>query len=717
MSRFSTIVCFLALLIFSGAADAASVVKAACTAQSTSVVTWGTDHKTKTTTVTACSGAVTKTVATIQPTSAVTWAADHITKTTTLTFGDGAITRTVATVQPTTAVTWATDHITKTTALTYGDGTVTRSVTTVQPISAITWAADHITKTTTVTYGDGKSTSSTATVPGTVGTPTYAAGVETKVTTYGDGTTATATFNATKTAVTWASDHVTKTTTYTFADTTTNPVVTTVPGKVTSPTLTLAHYPSNWSTTGTVSPPNVSSISTAYGDGTTITNENGSSIKPFNQVTLSAASIADPNSYVSNNGKLYDLRWGVPDIAGPQTANESNVTLTGTTQQTTLYYYSAYRGNTGSINLPNSQSSAVQTGQSTNALQGVWITADVRNAWNKGWTGSGIKVGVFDDFTANDKSEFFNTNLANACYNYLNVSFCTQSRSYVIPFTHGNQVAMIIGGSLTSALAAYTETGTFLTYSYGGDYGNYSYITPISVSISSPIYGVAKGATILRNDFLSYQSNTNGIFSVFQNLSAGSDSASKLFQSLKVVNMSFANTSTNSSANTSTYNSNLSYANNSLVPDIVFVKAAGNSGCIVSLTNCDPTNAVLHDSNKYKNQTILVGALTQAGGSIASYSNLAGGYSDIFLVADGRGILMTNGGYDQGTSFAAPRVSGYAAIVRQKFPNLTGSDTASILLSTARYDTLSCYPNCDKSIYGQGEASLSRALAPVGYLR
>jgi hypothetical protein len=42
------------------------------------------------------------------------------------------------------------------------------------------------------------------------------------------------------------------------------------------------------------------------------------------------------------------------------------------------------------------------------------------------------------------------------------------------------------------------------------------------------------------------------------------------------------------------------------------------------------------------------------------------------------------------------------------------------MLDTARYDTLSCYytvTGCDKTIYGKGEASLSRALAPVGKLR
>ena len=69
------------------------------------------------------------------------------------------------------------------------------------------------------------------------------------------------------------------------------------------------------------------------------------------------------------------------------------------------------------------------------------------------------------------------------------------------------------------------------------------------------------------------------------------------------------------------------------------------------------------------------------------------------------------------SSYAAPRVAGYVAIIEQKFPNLTPVSTASILLQTARYDTLTCYPNCDPAIYGAGEASLSRALAPVGRLR
>ena len=120
-----------------------------------------------------------------------------------------------------------------------------------------------------------------------------------------------------------------------------------------------------------------------------------------------------------------------------------------------------------------------------------------------------------------------------------------------------------------------------------------------------------------------------------------------------------------------------------------------------------------------------------APAEIASYSNTAGIDPDVssrFLMASGTtpfhsGQVAIGGNsvnQGDGTSFAAPRVAGYVAIVRSKFPNVNASQTASIMLDTARYDTLACSKSatgCDKAIYGKGEASLSRALAPVGKLR
>ncbi|TGT79148.1 peptidase S8 and S53 subtilisin kexin sedolisin, partial [Mesorhizobium sp. M8A.F.Ca.ET.161.01.1.1] len=52
----------------------------------------------------------------------------------------------------------------------------------------------------------------------------------------------------------------------------------------------------------------------------------------------------------------------------------------------------------------------------------------------------------------------------------------------------------------------------------------------------------------------------------------------------------------------------------------------------------------------------------------------------------------------------------YAAIIGSKFTSATATQITNDLLKTARTDTLANY---NPSIYGKGEASLSRALAPV----
>ena len=63
-----------------------------------------------------------------------------------------------------------------------------------------------------------------------------------------------------------------------------------------------------------------------------------------------------------------------------------------------------------------------------------------------------------------------------------------------------------------------------------------------------------------------------------------------------------------------------------------------------------------------------------------------------------------------GTSFAAPVVTGYAAILGSKFRSATPTQVTNQLLATARTDTVTNYT---ASRFGRGEASLSRALAPV----
>jgi subtilisin family serine protease len=285
----------------------------------------------------------------------------------------------------------------------------------------------------------------------------------------------------------------------------------------------------------------------------------------------------------------------------------------------------------------------------------------------------------------------------------------------LVSLTHGEQVSLIAGGSQSLFTGITGETGV---YTGPLDLGTYTDVSNFSVNLSSSLHGVAKDASIFRNDFLTYQSSTNGLFSEFKRWGESADTTGTLYKDIKVFNLSLGYTSSNPQNNLTVYQNQLSFANSSKVPDAVFVKAAGNSGCSVSSTACDPLNAVLFNSPNFKEKSIIVGALTQPGGTIASYSNRAGSYADRFVVADGRGVLRTDGTYLQGTSFAAPRVSGYIAILRQKFPNLIAEQAAAIILDTAQWNSVwGAKDQNTQAIYGRGEANVNRALAPVGLLR
>ena len=79
---------------------------------------------------------------------------------------------------------------------------------------------------------------------------------------------------------------------------------------------------------------------------------------------------------------------------------------------------------------------------------------------------------------------------------------------------------------------------------------------------------------------------------------------------------------------------------------------------------------------------------------------------------------------NQGTSFAAPRVAGFVALVRDKFPSLSGAHTANTLLETATTMGLACHTGtarkssaCARNVYGQGRVDIGAALAPIGSLR
>lgn len=145
----------------------------------------------------------------------------------------------------------------------------------------------------------------------------------------------------------------------------------------------------------------------------------------------------------------------------------------------------------------------------------------------------------------------------------------------------------------------------------------------------------------------------------------------------------------------------------------VIAKAAGNDAVAVGGVNSSGDIDFLDSALIGAKSAIFVGALstngtTAAPASLASYSNYAGSNTSVqnqFLVVGVEG--SKTGLY--GTSFAAPVITGYAAVIGSKFTTATPTQVTNQLLLTARKDTILGY---DVTKHGQGEASISRALAP-----
>lgn len=429
-------------------------------------------------------------------------------------------------------------------------------------------------------------------------------------------------------------------------------------------------------------------------------------------------SAADPNTFINTATASFDLRWGrqatstvlasPADVQIQVIADKMAIQLEGTAVV-------VYPAMDWAIKVNEMRS----LGKTESAMQSLWIAPEVKAAWAQGWTGFGVKTGIIDDFTPSDASEFLRLNGKTGCKPAAlpsgNATLCSTQSVPTFSLTHGDQVSLIVGGTKSVFAGKSYENGSFTAT---GDSGIYSGLADVSVNFSKPFYGVAKDAQVVRSDFLTYQQHTNGLFSILKEWGAGTDQRSQLYNERKVINLSLSTSGTDPVVNKRIFDTQLPYASTSTTPDAVFVKAAGNASCVASEPDCDPINAVFQSAPAYKGKTLLVGALDQAGGRLASYSNTAGTYADRFVVADGRGTRVIDGTYEVGTSFAAPRVAGYVAIVRQKFPNLSAADAAKLILDTAVWNPAwGAKTPATQAIYGQGEANLARALAPVGALR
>lgn len=150
--------------------------------------------------------------------------------------------------------------------------------------------------------------------------------------------------------------------------------------------------------------------------------------------------------------------------------------------------------------------------------------------------------------------------------------------------------------------------------------------------------------------------------------------------------------------------------------DMLFVFAAGNSGDYCPdrrIQACTFRAAVLH-GQRAAGETdveayIWVGSLTDDGTGLTDYSHSAGDMMNDFIVAHDDVLAKGDGA---GTSYAAPRVAGAAAIVRHKFPLLNGMQLKELLLHTAE-DMGAEGPDV---VFGRGKLDLQNTLSPQGML-
>jgi hypothetical protein len=399
-----------------------------------------------------------------------------------------------------------------------------------------------------------------------------------------------------------------------------------------------------------------------YGDGYISAIEDGSSSKPFAQSTLSALSITDPSKYVTSSTTTYNLTWGTPDKDGPAFAN-------------------LFPNASNTLSSALSYAGILVEGQTTTGPTLLQPSTDVLAAWNKGWTGKGVNILISDSFA--------------------NRAGCADC--------HGVVVMMM------SDLIAPGASKFGLDFAFTSNFTGTAFDIAGANLTSSKAINVINMSWGLVNPGDSWNCN-NG---------CGTAPDTGRF------NTGIAATATAHNNLINVLNSVTSVTNLSNFSNAVITASAGNDNLD---TKYKLTALALSGNTNVASRLLVVGALDKNGtvaspATRASYSNYAGdntAISDRFVMANGTmpwtagsvkiGGTNVEGDYS-GTSFAAPLVAGYAAVVMQKFPNLSAANTSNIILDTARTDTLSCHPTCSSAIYGKGEASLSRALAPVGSLR
>jgi len=310
-----------------------------------------------------------------------------------------------------------------------------------------------------------------------------------------------------------------------------------------------------------------------------------------------------------------------------------------------------------------------------------YYAINLKAAQTAGYTGNGINVAVFDTglTTTNPR---FNGNLLKG-YNVFTNDTVTIDNS-----THGTFVSGIIAGNMSS------------------------------ISGAPNIYGVAPLAKIMPIQIADTSGNFNA---TDKQLAAGITYATN--NGAKIFNNSWNNTNTLADLNAYYGASYTKYITSSWYPlEIAAWQTAANKGILNiwaagNNSKADPgLYAALPNVVSGLSSTWITVVATDQTGFLASYSNACGITKTYCMAAPGSNIISVIGtnswGGGSGTSFAAPMVSGAAALMMQKWPTLTGNQIQQILFTTTNKSGI----YADTTKYGQGMLDLTKAFSPVGTL-
>ena len=330
----------------------------------------------------------------------------------------------------------------------------------------------------------------------------------------------------------------------------------------------------------------------------------------------------------------YDYSQGIPSSEASAVRTIANSTAYSAPYRAPngIYYSSLSEAN---VEL-NNNGDAIAT-RDTNA----------RFAWQQGWTGKNVKVGIVDWFNSNGVVD-----------------------------SHGDWVAVVQSSVAPEATVAMRDVqlssslvGLLASVNWAYDYFEHS-----GYHIINNSWGIERMA---RN---SSGACTGAVYSDFDSLVA---------------------------ATVQSYDPNNPGSEQGL-----YIMAGGNAGqyCPTRrIENCNwaaaVTDGIRENGHAEGKQMIFVGSLDDNSNSLAGYSYYAGDLKDDFIVAHDD---VFSSGDAAGTSFAAPRIAGAAAIVKQKFPSLTSAQIKQVILQTA--DDLGT-PGVD-SVYGHGKLNVLNTLSP-----